>query len=462
MKITVVGGGRMGLPLACMFGKNGADVTVSDIDPAIAKSIDAGISPYEEPGLTELMRELHATGRLHGTSDTAAATNAADAIVVIVPAHLTPERYIDFSILQAASADVGRGLKRGALVIYETTVSVGGTRRSLIPVLERESGLKAGADFHVAYSPERVKANLVLARLATTPKVVGGFDAASLDKAADLYRRYLGAPVDEVGPIEAAEMTKLLGMLYRDVNIALVNELAAFCEMAGVDYDRVRAAANTDGEANLLIPGIGVGGHCTPVYPYFLTRESRRLGVTQRLAEAAREVNDLQPARQLDRVAAAWKPLGGTERASPWPRLPTRCQGRHVQSGIRPARLPRARRRERDDLGSALHRGRDPPGGVRAGQCRGGATRGPEHRASRVRGARFRGLAQVGRGGRAGRPQSLGPGHGGERRSPVLRDRPLLAQRTSLNHANVRRPVGAVAWRALRYDSPSSRLTKEV
>ena len=311
MKISVVGGGRMGLPLACMFGKNGADVTVSDIDPGIARSIDAGISPYEEPGLTELMRELHATGRLHGTSDTAAATNTADAIVVIVPAHLTPERYIDFSILQAASTDVGRGLKRGALVIYETTVSVGGTRRSLIPVLERESGLKAGPDFHVAYSPERVKANLVLARLATTPKVVGGFDAESLGKAADLYRRYLGAPVDEVGPIEAAEMTKLLGMLYRDVNIALVNELAAFCEMAGVDYDRVRAAANTDGEANLLIPGIGVGGHCTPVYPYFLTRESRRLGVTQRLAEAAREVNDLQPARQLDRVAAAWKPLGG-------------------------------------------------------------------------------------------------------------------------------------------------------
>ena len=156
-----------------------------------------------------------------------------------------------------------------------------------------------------------MKANLVLARLETTPKVVGGFDSSSLAKAVAVYRKYLGAPVDEVGSVEAAEMTKLLGMLFRDVNIALVNELAAFCELAGVDFDRVRAAANSDGEANLLVPGIGVGGHCTPVYPYFLIRESRRLGVTQRISEAAREINDLQPARQLERIASAWKSLSG-------------------------------------------------------------------------------------------------------------------------------------------------------
>jgi nucleotide sugar dehydrogenase len=117
--------------------------------------------------------------------------------------------------------------------------------------------------------------------------------------------------VEDVGTLEAAEMTKLVGMLYRDVNIALANELAAFCEVAGVDFERVRVAANQDGEASLLQPGIGVGGHCTPVYPYFLTRESRRFGLTQRISEAAREINDEQPARQLDRVAAAWKPLDG-------------------------------------------------------------------------------------------------------------------------------------------------------
>ena len=311
MNISVVGGGRMGLPLACMFGKHGASVTVCDVNPALVAAIDAGTCPYEEPGLPELMAELHRDGRLRATTNTAEAASGADAIVVIVPAHLTPDRNIDFSILQSASADIGKGLRRGALVVYETTVTVGGTRRSLIPVLERYSGLKAGTDFQVAYSPERVKANFVLARLETTPKVVGGLDDLSRTKVLSLYSRYLGAPVEDVGTIEAAEMTKLVGMLYRDVNIALANELAGFCEVAGVDFARIRAAANSDGEADLLLPGIGVGGHCTPVYPYFLTRESRRLGLTQRISEAAREINDLQPSRQLGRVSAAWKSLEG-------------------------------------------------------------------------------------------------------------------------------------------------------
>lgn len=301
----------MGLPLACSFGKRGATVTVADVNPALVRGIAAGECPYEEPGLAPLMTELHAAGRLLATTDTAEAASRSDAIVVIVPAHLTPEREIDFAILQSASADVGRGLQRGALVVYETTISVGGTRRMLVPALEKHSGLKAGADFFVGYSPERVKANLVMQRLETTPKVVGGFDDASLARTSALYRDYLGAPVDEVGSIEAAEMTKLVGMLYRDVNIALANELAAFCELAGVDFERVRASANSDGEANLLLPGIGVGGHCTPVYPYFLTRESRRLGFTQRISEAAREINDQQPGRQLERVARLWKPLRG-------------------------------------------------------------------------------------------------------------------------------------------------------
>lgn len=311
MKITVVGGGRMGLPLACVFGKRGAFVTVADVDAKLVEAINEGNCPYEEPGLPELMRDLHATGRLSATTDTSAAASNSDAIVIIVPAHLTDDREIDFSVLRAASADVGDGISPGTLVVYETTVSIGGTRRELIPVLEEHSGMLAGRDFSVAYSPERVKANLVLSRLETVPKVVGGLDAVSREKVISLYTNYLGAEVDDVGTLEAAESTKLLGMLYRDVNIALANELAAFCELAGVDFDRIRAAANKDGEANLLIPGIGVGGHCTPVYPYFLTRESRRLGFTQRISEAAREINDGQPSRQLERVETYWGPLAG-------------------------------------------------------------------------------------------------------------------------------------------------------
>jgi nucleotide sugar dehydrogenase len=294
-----------------MFGKRGASIVVCDINVELVAAINAGACPYAEPGLAELMAELHGAGQLRATTDATAASSEADAVVVIVPAHLTADRDIDLSILHSASAGIGAGLRRGSLVVYETTVTLGGTRNSLIPVLEKYSGLKAGSDFHVAYSPERVKANHVLERLATTPKVVGGFDDASREKVIALYRQYLGAPIDDVGTIEAAEMTKLMGMLYRDVNIALANELAGYCEVAGVDFARVRTAANNDGEAHLLVPGIGVGGHCTPVYPYFLTRASRRLGLTQRISEAAREINDLQPSRQLGRIEAAWRPLKG-------------------------------------------------------------------------------------------------------------------------------------------------------
>lgn len=311
MKVSVVGGGRMGLPLACVIAKHGAHVTVCDINPELVNTINAGNCPYEEPGLSELINTLHSAETLAASTDTIKAVAEADVIIVIVPAHLTPSRDIDFSILQRASTEIGKGLKSNALVIYETTVAVGGTRQSLIPCLEKASGLRAGHDFYVAYSPERVKANLVLSRLETTPKVVGGFNPESCAKAVAFYSHYLGAPVDDVGTIEAAEMTKLVGMLYRDVNIALANELASFCEVAGVDFERVRNSANTDGEANLLVPGIGVGGHCVPVYPYFVTRESRRLGITQRLSEAAREINDQQPGRQLQRIISVWKSLQG-------------------------------------------------------------------------------------------------------------------------------------------------------
>lgn len=311
MKVSVVGAGRMGLPLACVLAENGAITTVCDINPDIVDAVRAGKSPYCEPGLDSLIEEMRTLERLDATTSTTAAAMASDVIIVIVPAHLTPEKKIDYSILLAASAAVGKGLRRNSLVIYETTVSVGGTRHVLIPALEAASGLKAGHDFDVAFSPERVKANLVLSRLKSTTKVVGGVNDESRTRAAEFYRTYLQAPVDDVGALEAAELVKLAGMVYRDVNIALANELASYSETVGVDFDRVRLAANTDGEANLLVPGIGVGGHCTPVYPYFLTVEANQLGVAQHLAQAGRAINDRQPKRHIDRLARQWRPLKG-------------------------------------------------------------------------------------------------------------------------------------------------------
>lgn len=310
--VAVVGGGRMGLPLACVLADNGAHVTVCDVRRELVDDINAGRPPYpEEPGLAEILARVHAAGRLHASTDTTASVRGVKTVVIIVPAHLTAERDIDYHILESASAAVAKGLQPGTLVSYETTVAVGGVRSRLVPVLERESGLTAGADFFVSFSPERVKANLVFAKLRTTPKIVGGVNSASAAAAEVFYRDYLvqdPEKVINVDALEAAEFAKLADMLYRDVNIALANELAAYAEAAGVDFARVRDAANTCDESGLLFPGIGVGGHCTPVYPYFIIRDGERRGAVQRLASAARQINDGQPERNVARLEAA---LGG-------------------------------------------------------------------------------------------------------------------------------------------------------
>jgi nucleotide sugar dehydrogenase len=238
-----------------------------------------------------------------------ASVAGSDAVIVLVPALLTSERQIDWSNLLNASDAIAKGLRQGMLVSYETTVPVGGCRDVLVPALER-SGLRAGSDFHVVFSPERVKSRQVFARLRDTPKVVGGIDTASAAAGEEFYARWLGAPVINVGSLEAAEFVKLAGMAYRDANIAIANELATLAEEFGLDIRPLLGAANTDGETHLLEPGIGVGGHCTPVYPYFLINGADRLGVGTELLALARTINEQQPRRHMQRLAAALGGLG--------------------------------------------------------------------------------------------------------------------------------------------------------
>jgi nucleotide sugar dehydrogenase len=300
----------MGLPLACQFAHRGAQVTACDVNPERIEAVRHGRCPIEEPGVPELLASVVRAGRLAASVDTAEAAGASDVVVVIVPALLTPERDIDASALQQASTEIARSLRPGTLVSYETTMPVGGTRRLLLPVLEG-SGLRAGREFDLVFSPERVKSGDVLRNLARRPKVVGGHTASAADRAVEFYRRYLGAPVIDVGSLEAAEMVKLAGMVYRDVNIALANELASYCESVGVDLTALIDAINTDGEAALHQPGIGVGGHCTPVYPHFLIRDAARRGVEARLATRSREVNDGQSRHALERLERALGTLAG-------------------------------------------------------------------------------------------------------------------------------------------------------
>jgi nucleotide sugar dehydrogenase len=303
-RIVVVGGGKMGLPLACMFACRGATVTVCDINPSIVASINRGIDPHGEPQQDRYVHDSVATGLLRASVHTAVEVARADAVVILVSAMLTADDDIDWSNLVNASAAVAKGLRRRTLVSYETTLPVGECRKTLIPILER-SGFKAGTDFPVVFSPERVKSRTVFAHLGTTPKIVGGVDAASTAAGVAFYKRWLGAPVIDVGSLEVAELVKLASMIYRDVNIALANELATFAEGLGLDIWPILSAANTDGETALLKPGIGVGGHCTPVYPHFLINGAKRRGLRQQLATTGRRINAEQPRRQIERLVTA-------------------------------------------------------------------------------------------------------------------------------------------------------------
>ena len=310
MRITVVGGGKMGLPLACMFAHRGADVTVCDLDRGIVDSINRGIDPHGEPEQGRYVRDGTASGRLRATIDTTAAVAQSNAVVVLVSAKLTPARDIDWGNLIGASKAVAKGLKPRTIVSYETTMPIGGTRNSLVPVLAAE-GLHPGTDFSVIFSPERVKSRHIFERLLDTPKVVGGIDGASAAAGEAFYARWLGAPVINVGSLEAAEFVKLAGMVYRDVNIAVANELSLVAESMKLDVWPLLKAANTDGETYLLQPGIGVGGHCTPVYPHFLINQTKRLGLDLDITKKSRALNERQPLRQLQRLSEELDGLAG-------------------------------------------------------------------------------------------------------------------------------------------------------
>jgi nucleotide sugar dehydrogenase len=293
--VAVVGAGKMGLPLAAQFASHGWTVIAVDIDESVVAAINEGRSHVdEEPGLGELVASAHADGRLRATTDGAAAAREADVIVLIVPVMLDADSRPDHRHMDAATDAIAPGIHPGSLVIYETTLPVGDTRERYAPRLEAASGLKAEVDgdagFYVAFSPERLYSGAALRNLATYPKLVGGLGPASRDRAAAFYDSVLDAEIVAMSSAEAAEFSKLADTTYRDVNIALANEFANYADRIGVDVTEVIAAANSQPYSHIHQPGIGVGGHCIPVYPHFLLDRAPELSLVAR----AREVNDGQ------------------------------------------------------------------------------------------------------------------------------------------------------------------------
>jgi nucleotide sugar dehydrogenase len=307
--VLVVGAGKMGLPVAAVFASRGARVIVADVNDRVVAQINAGESPIDEPGVPDLVAEMVRLGRLRATTDTGAAAARSDVVVILVPVLLTGGHGPDLAIIRGVAATLAASIRRGTMIVVETTVPIGETRR--LGAIVAGGGLRADDEFDLVFSPERVKSQLVLRNLQVNPKVVGGGTPEAAERAASFYRRYLGAPVDVVGSLETAEFVKLAGMIYRDVNIALANELAAYAEGFPIEFERARAAANTDGEAALLEPGIGVGGHCTPVYPHFVIADAVERGVPTRLTQLGRAVNDAQPERALERIEDAVGSLRG-------------------------------------------------------------------------------------------------------------------------------------------------------
>jgi nucleotide sugar dehydrogenase len=306
LRVCVVGLGKIGLPVAVQYASKGLSVVGCDVDGDLVRRVNAGEAPWPgETGLAEGLAATRRDGRLEATTDAASAVRECQVVVVIVPVGLTAGRSADFAALDEAAASMAGGLSRGALVVLETTVPVGTTRNRLGPALEA-SGLRAGADFHLAFSPERVSVGRVLADLKAYPKVVGGIDEESTQAAAQFYLEALDAEVLTVSGAEAAEFVKLAETVYRDVNIALANELAQQADRWGIDVDEVIAAANSQPFSNIHRPGVGVGGHCIPVYPYFLGETAH-----SRLASVSREVNDAMARYGVERLAAALGTLEG-------------------------------------------------------------------------------------------------------------------------------------------------------
>ncbi len=269
--VAVVGLGKIGLPLAVQYAQHGYRVIGCDTSAQVVETINAGQSHVqEEPELATEVANLVNKGLLSATGNTTEAVRQAGVVVVIVPVVVDAHHQVNFAAIDAATAAIGAGLQPGTLVVYETTLPVGTTARRFAQILEQTSHLAAGRDFYLAYSPERVSSGHIFRDLRIYPKVVGGIDERSTAAATAFYRAVLDAAIITMASTDEAEFVKLIETTYRDVNIALANEYARFADLHGLDVAASIAAANTQPYSHIHSPGVGVGGHCIPVYPYFL------------------------------------------------------------------------------------------------------------------------------------------------------------------------------------------------
>jgi UDP-N-acetyl-D-glucosamine dehydrogenase len=300
MKVGIIGLGYVGLPLAVAFAEAGCDVVGVDVATQRVERLRRSESDVEDIS----SERLRAVAPRFTASDEYKALAACDAVVICVPTPLTGHREPDLSHLVAAAGALSRVLHEGRLVVIESTTYPGTTRERLKPILE-ESGLAAGTDFNLAFSPERIDPGRTDFTMRTTPKVVGGLTDACRARAVALYSEICDDVV-EVSTLEAAELSKLLENIFRSVNIALVNELAMLCHRLGIDiWEVIDAAATKPFGFMRFDPGPGMGGHCLPVDPFYLSYKAREHDFYTEFIELAGKLNQAQPHFCLERIEEA-------------------------------------------------------------------------------------------------------------------------------------------------------------
>ena len=302
-RIAIVGLGYVGLPLSLQFARSGVAVLGLDIDDKKIKALNASQS-YIHHIPAKAIADQVSTGRFEASTDFSRVREV-QAVIICVPTPLNKNREPDISYIIKTGEAVAPHLQRGQLVVLESTTYPGTTDEDLREVLEKGSGLKAGTDFHLAFSPEREDPGNPDSVVAQIPKVVGGFTPACLEKAAALYGRAIKTVV-RVSSCRAAEATKLLENIFRGVNIALVNELKMVYGAMDIDVWEVINAAKTKPFGYMpFYPGPGLGGHCIPIDPFYLTWKAREYGQCTRFIELAGEVNTSMPEWVVHRVAEA-------------------------------------------------------------------------------------------------------------------------------------------------------------
>lgn len=305
--LAVVGLGYVGLPLCLAFAKNGLHVVGIDTDAAKPTALNSGQS-YIKHISADAIREVVQSGRFRATTDMKAIEDV-EAVLICVPTPLTKHRTPDLSFVESTADAVGRHLQRGQLFVLESTTYPGTTDEVVRAILEKRSGLKAGIDFHLAFSPEREDPGNPIG-FSNIPKVVGGLTEACRDRAVSLYGNVV-AQVVPVSSCRVAEATKLLENIFRAVNIALVNELKVIYQSMGIDVWEVIGAASTKPFGYMpFFPGPGLGGHCIPIDPFYLTWKALEYGHRTRLIELAGEINTAMPEYVVSRIVHALNASG--------------------------------------------------------------------------------------------------------------------------------------------------------